>query len=248
MPAPVNATMRMEDDTQVRARSIGSATSSVYTRPGMSDFRPTHRDCSPRLLCAISCASSGPPSTTASAESGNQAFDEVSRAYLEDVCISGSPPGRPISASTSTTIASTTTRARRSIDGVASARSFRERVAAIDAASLSSGETARSRAVAARDRLAAAHARSRAAVGRRSRHLQQRPHAHRLHHDQAQLCAARGAAPAADRAREGDAGGAGRGEDEPSESAARLHRDRHRADGRQSRVLRDGRGIGVSRP
>ena len=45
----------------------------------------------------------------------------------------------------------------------------------------------------------------------RSRQLQQRPDAHRLHHDQAQVCAARGAAAAADRAREGDAGGAGRG-------------------------------------
>ena len=111
---------------------------------------------------------------------------------------------------------------------------------------LSPRQTARSRAAAARHRLAPADARGRTAVGRGSRQLQQRPDAHRLHHDQAQFCAARGTAAAADRAREGDAGGAGRGTEESREPAADLHRNRHRADGRQSRVLRNRRGIGVS--
>ena len=60
-----------------------------------------------------------------------------SRVHTSKICISGSPRGRPISASTSTTIGSTTTRATAVDDGVASARQFRERVAAIDAASLS---------------------------------------------------------------------------------------------------------------
>ena len=107
-------------------------------------------------------------------------------------------------------------------------------------------ETARSRAAAARDRLAAAHLRRRSAVGHRPRYLQQWPYADSLRDDQAQFRAARGAPSAAHRARESHAGGAGRGEDESSESAARLYRDRHRAAGWKSRVLRNRRGVGVS--
>ena len=131
-------------------------------------------------------------------------------------------------------------------DAVASARQFRERVAAIDAASLVARQPARPRTAAARHRLARADARDHPAVGPRPRQLQQRPDAHGLHHDQAQFRAGRDAAPPADRAREGDAGGAGRSEEESRESAAHLHGDRHRAAGRQPRVLRDGGGVGVS--
>ena len=58
----------------------------------------------------------------------------------------------------------------------------------------------------------------------RSGHLQQRPDQHRLHHDQARVRAARRAAAQADRAREGDAGGARRGAKEPRQPAADLHR------------------------
>jgi uncharacterized protein (DUF885 family) len=37
------------------------------------------------IVCATSCASSGPQASTASAEAGNQPFDELSRAFLEDL-------------------------------------------------------------------------------------------------------------------------------------------------------------------
>ena len=83
MPAPVNATMRADEDTQLRTRSIWVATSSVYTR------LMTLTSC--RLIgllamCATSCASSVPqPPPAGVAPSGNSAFDEVSRSYLEDV-------------------------------------------------------------------------------------------------------------------------------------------------------------------
>ncbi len=50
-----------------------------------------------------------------------------------------------------------------------------------------------------------------------------------------------------DRAREGDAGHAGRGAQEPRQSAAHLHGDRHRADRRQPRLLQDRRRRGLPR-
>ena len=84
----------------------------------------------------MSCASSGPPSTTASAESGNQAFDELARAFLEDLY------QRQPTWATSLGIHKYDDRlddySRNGVDrGIASARSFRARVAAVDAASLS---------------------------------------------------------------------------------------------------------------
>ena len=91
------------------------------------------------ILCATSCASSTPPPPPASVPSGSAAFDEC-RSFVPRGCSTpdkASRRGRPISGSTSTTIGSRTIRARRSTEAVASARQFRDRVAAIDAASLS---------------------------------------------------------------------------------------------------------------
>src|SRR5687768_4883308 len=83
MPAPVNATMRVDEDTQLRTRSIWFATSSVYTRRmSLTPFRLIGWLAT--MVCAISCASSEPPSPpVSSAPSGNAAFDEVSRSDLE---------------------------------------------------------------------------------------------------------------------------------------------------------------------
>ena len=49
MPAPVNATRRVEDDTQLRVRAIRSGTSSVYTRPARLMVRDTMADMERRL-------------------------------------------------------------------------------------------------------------------------------------------------------------------------------------------------------
>ena len=88
------------------------------------------------MLSVISCASSVPQSPPASVASGNQAFDEVSRLYLEDVY------QRQPTWATYLGIHNYNDRlddySRKAVDdGVAAARLFRERVAAIDAASLS---------------------------------------------------------------------------------------------------------------
>ena len=88
------------------------------------------------ILCATSCASSGPQSTTANAESANPAFDELARAFLEDLY------QRQPTWATSLGIHKYDDRlddySRNGVDrSVASARSFRARVAAIDATSLS---------------------------------------------------------------------------------------------------------------
>jgi uncharacterized protein (DUF885 family) len=88
------------------------------------------------ILCAAACASSVPQSTPATGASGNGAFDEVSRAFLEDVY------QRQPTWATYLGIHKYDDRlddySRKGVDdSVASARQFRERVAAIDAASLS---------------------------------------------------------------------------------------------------------------
>ena len=88
------------------------------------------------IVCAMSCASSEPQSTTASTESGNTAFDEVSRTFLEDLY------QRQPTWATYLGIHKYDDRlddySRNAVDrGIASARSFRARVAAIDAATLS---------------------------------------------------------------------------------------------------------------
>ena len=122
---------------RLRTRSIGSATSSVYTRP----YEPI----SCRLIgsgWSRFCAPSRARHPFRSHTPASRALRETTRSTRSHVrssktCISGNPRGRPISASTSTTIGSTTTRAKAVDDSVASARQFRERVAAIDAASLS---------------------------------------------------------------------------------------------------------------
>ena len=87
------------------------------------------------ILCATSCASSTPPPPPASVPSGSAAFDEVSRSYLEDVY------HRQPTWATYLGIHKYNERlddySRKAVDdAVASARQFRERVAAIDAASL----------------------------------------------------------------------------------------------------------------
>ena len=88
------------------------------------------------ILCAVSCASSNPPPPPANAASGNQAFDEMSRAYLEDIY------QRQPTWATYLGIHKYNNRiedySRKAVDdAVSSARSFRERIAKIDAASLS---------------------------------------------------------------------------------------------------------------
>ena len=121
------------------------------------------------ILCATSCASSAPPAATR--ERGlwkpgvRRGLAFVPRRRLSAAAHLGDLSRHPqVQRSARRLLAqggrSTASRRR---------GSFRERVAAIDAASLSLEQTARSRAAAARDRLAAADARSRAAVGRRSR-------------------------------------------------------------------------------
>ena len=128
--------MRADEDTQLRTRSIWLATSSVYTRL-MSLTSCRLIGLLATMLCAISCASSQPQSPPASlAPSGNPAFDEVSRSSLEDVY------QRQPTWATYLGIHKYNDRlddySRKAVDdGVASARRFRERVAAIDAASLS---------------------------------------------------------------------------------------------------------------
>ena len=88
------------------------------------------------ILCVASCASSTPQATPASVPSGNEAFDEVSRSYLEDVY------QRQPTWATYLGIHKYDDRlddySRKAVDdGAASARHFRERVAAIENASLS---------------------------------------------------------------------------------------------------------------
>jgi uncharacterized protein (DUF885 family) len=87
------------------------------------------------ILCATSCASSTPQPPPASVPSGSAAFDEVSRAYLEDVY------QRQPTWATYLGIHKYNDRlddySRKGVDdAVAAARQFRGRVAAIDAASL----------------------------------------------------------------------------------------------------------------
>ena len=88
------------------------------------------------VFFATSCGSSNPPPAPASVGSGNQAFDEVSRSYLEDVY------QRQPTWATYLGIHKYNHRiedySRKAVDdAVASARSFRARIAGIDAASLS---------------------------------------------------------------------------------------------------------------
>ena len=88
------------------------------------------------VLWALSCASPSPAPPPTAASSGNEAFDEASRAYLEDVY-----QRQPTSA-TYLGIHKYNDRiedySRKGVEAaVASARSFRERIARIDAASLS---------------------------------------------------------------------------------------------------------------
>jgi len=88
------------------------------------------------ILCGVACASSVPQSTPATVASGNETFDDVSRAFLEDVY------QRQPTWATYLGIHKYDDRlddySRKGVDdSVASARQFRERVAAIDAASLS---------------------------------------------------------------------------------------------------------------
>ena len=107
------------------------------------------------------------------------------RTSTSRTCIDASRRRRPISASTSTTISSRTTRGRRSTDAVAAARAFRERVSAIDRRiAVADNQLDREQLLHAID--------SRLLTlevvrpwAQRSRHLQQRPDQHRLHHDQA---------------------------------------------------------------
>ncbi len=88
------------------------------------------------ILCAVSCGASNPSPPPASAGSGNQVFDEISRSYLEDLY------QRQPTWATYLGIHKYNNRiedySRKAVDGAAaSARSFRERIAKIDAASLS---------------------------------------------------------------------------------------------------------------
>jgi uncharacterized protein (DUF885 family) len=88
------------------------------------------------ILCAVSCASSDPQPQRATAASGDTAFDEVSRAFLEDVY------QRQPTWATYLGIHKYNDRlddySRKGVDeSVRSARQFRGRVAAIEAASLS---------------------------------------------------------------------------------------------------------------
>ena len=126
-------------------------------------------------------------------------------------------------------------------------RRLRGQVEAVDAGDAVARQTTRSRAGAARARLADADAGRHPALGKGPGHLQQRPHQHGLHHDQAELRAARRAVEAADRPREGDAGRAGRGAEEPRQPASYLRRNRHRATRRQPRFLPERHSRGVQR-
>ena len=88
------------------------------------------------ILCAVSCGASNPSPPPASAGSGNQVFDEISRSYLEDLY------QRQPTWATYLGIHRYNNRiedySRKAVDdAAASARSFRERIAKIDAASLS---------------------------------------------------------------------------------------------------------------
>ncbi len=88
------------------------------------------------ILCVTSCASSTPQATPASVASGNEAFDEISRSYFEDLY------QRQPTWATYLGIHKYDDRlddySRKAVDdSAASARRFRERVAAIDNASLS---------------------------------------------------------------------------------------------------------------
>lgn len=88
------------------------------------------------LLCAASCASPRAPSTPAGGASGNQAFDEVARSYLEDLY------QRQPTWATYLGVHKYNERlddySRKAVDdALAAARRFRDRVTAIEAASLS---------------------------------------------------------------------------------------------------------------
>ena len=191
-----------------------------------------------------SCGTSPGPQQEVAAPSEKVAFDDIARLYLEDVYV------RNPTWSTYLGIHKYNERledySRKAVDdAVAAARQFRERVAGIKADVVDSRAATGSRTAPARHRLAAPDSRSAAAVGRRARQLQQRAHPHRLHHDQARVRASGGAPASTDRAAESDAGGAGGGEEESRQPAANLDGNRHRADGRQSRVFRDRRRYGV---
>src|SRR5918999_965995 len=88
------------------------------------------------VLCAYSCGSSAPQAPATTAASGNAAFDEVSRSFLEDLY------QRQPTWATYLGIHKYNNRlddySRKAVDeAVASARRFRERVMAIDALGLS---------------------------------------------------------------------------------------------------------------
>ena len=65
------------------------------------------------MLMASGCSSSSPEPALPAAPSSEAVFDEVARSYLEDMYKRSSDLGDRISAFTSTTIGSRTTRARR---------------------------------------------------------------------------------------------------------------------------------------
>ena len=144
----------------------------------------------------------------------------------------------------SSAFTSTTTRlgirpARPSLDEIAAARQFRERAAAIDATTLSpSNQLDREQLLLAID--------SRILTLEIVRPWARDPDTYSSGlTNTAYIMIKRAFAPPEerlrqpDRAREGDAGRARRGAQEPREPAADLHRDRHRADRRQPRLLPD---------
>ena len=190
------------------------------------------------------CSSSPPPPAQPVSGSADGRFEGIAHEYLEDLY------RRQPTQATYLGIHKYDDRledySRQAVtDAVAAARQFRDRVAAIDAASLSADRQL--------DREQLLHAIDSRVItldvirpwAKDADTLQQRPDQHGVHHDQARVRARRRAAAAVDRARESHAGRAGRGAQEPREPAPDLHADRDRSARRQPRVLPDGGDGGV---
>ena len=189
------------------------------------------------ILWATACGSPRPQPSQAASPSGDASFNEVAHLYLEDFY--RRQPTQATYLGIHTHDDQLEDYSRQAVaDAVASARQFRDRVAAIDPKTLSpSNQLDREQLLHAID--------SRLLTLEVVRPWAKDPDSYSSGlTNTAYIMIKRKFAPAAeapaaaDRAREGDAGRAGRGAEEPREPASCLHGDRHRADRRQSRLFR----------
>ena len=195
------------------------------------------------MVTAMSCAAPAPP--PAAKPSGDAAFGDVARGYLDDTYRRQPTLATFLGIHKYNELLRDPSR-QAVLDEVAAARQFRDRAAAIDATTLSpANQLDREQLLLAID--------SRVLTLETVRPWARDPDSYSSGlTNTAYIMIKRAFAPPderlrqLDRAREGHARHARRGAQEPRQSAADLHRDRNRADRRQPRLLPDGGRVGLS--